>query len=313
MSDEHLTPWQKENLKYQALQKEKQKAEKAQLKSEKKEQAKNLLTLKSSEKKEKTDIEAEEKEEVESKPVKKSFINSLPKIKKEKRIQLLKKLTPLIIFFVIAFPITGYFLSPLSRLGKIEVVGNQHENTQDVIKTSGLILKEGLLVERKKLSNINDKMIKEFPRVQSTQTSFIFPNTFKISVKEKSEIAYVNEKGVLKIVLNDGTVIDEAVAQRNDSLPVLKNFESAKQIKRTIIEYQKLTAELKGLIQLIELTPTKSNKDFLTLTMSDGNQVKITIDDIDSKLHYYLEFSKEFEDKRVVDMEAGIYSYPMPE
>lgn len=299
MADDHLTPWQKENQKYQKLQKEKAKAEKLKVKHSKK-------TIENAT----SDAEAEKEiGEFENK-THESMISILPKIKKEKQIQLLKKLTPLIIFFVIAFPITIFFLSPLSKLGTIEVKGNQNESNAAIIKASKLTIGESLLVERKKMSQVQTNLQKDFKRINTATVSYSFPNHFVINIKEKQELAYIQDNDILKVVLDDGTVLDEKVDTQNEDYPVIKSFKSTKKIEKLVIQYQKLSADLRKQIKLIELTPTKANSDFLTLTMADGNQVKITLEDIDDKLKYYPEVASQMTEKGIVDMEAGIYSYP---
>ena len=50
--------------------------------------------------------------------------------------------------------------------------------------------------------------------------------------------------------------------------------------------------------------------------MNDGNKVLVSINDLGSKMKYYPQIAKEMSDKGIrgiVDMEAGIYSYPYTE
>ncbi|MDR1568796.1 MAG: cell division protein FtsQ/DivIB [Streptococcaceae bacterium] len=300
MSDENLTPWQKENKKYQALQKEKEKAENQA--AEEKVVALNRV------------FASEDDDEVKepNDDLHHSMLESLPKLKKEKRIQLLKKLLPLIIFFMIAFPVTIYFLSPFSKLAVIKVVGNSHETTQEIVKTTKLKYGESLLIERKKLPKIDGLLKNNFKRIASATTTYQFPNTFTIDVKEKAELAYIQDDKGLKIVLADGTILDDPVEKQDAGYPVIKSFKSMKQIKKLVKNYNELTPELQKKIKLIELTPTKANQDFVTLSMDDGNQVKITLDDFKDKLKYYPNVAKQMTEKGIVDMEAGIYSYPFP-
>lgn len=302
MADDHLTPWQKENQKYQKLQKEKAKAEKLKAKQSKK----TVETVISESETEKPADEVEN-------TARESMLSTLPKIKKEKRIQLLKKLAPLIIFFVIAFTITVFFLSPFSKLETIEVSGNQNESNAAIIKASKLTLGESILAERKKMDQVQANLQKAFKRVNTATVTYSFPNRFIIKVKEKQELAYVQDNDSLKVVLDDGTILDDKVETQNENYPVIKSFKSTKKIEKLVAQYQKLSEELRSQIKLIELTPTNANSDFLTLTMSDGNQVKITLEDIDDRLKYYPEVASQMTEKGIVDMEAGIYSYPYPE
>lgn len=302
VTDDHLTPWQKENQKYQKMKKEQAKAEK--LKARKSQKSTEKIS---------SEIQSETMPDEGENNQHESMLNTLPKIKKEKQMQLLKKLTPLIIFFVIAFPITVFFLSPFSKLGKIEIKGNQNESNAAIVKASKLTLGESILVERKKMSQVETNLQNNFERIKTATVSYSFPNRFVIKIKEKAELAYVQENDRLRVVLADGTILDDKVETQNEDFPVIKSFKSAKQIEKLVIQYQKLSSELRGQIKLIELTPTKANSDFLTLTMADGNQVKITLEDIENKMKYYPEVASQMTEKGIVDMEAGIYSYPYPQ
>nr|WP_249641536.1 MULTISPECIES: FtsQ-type POTRA domain-containing protein [unclassified Enterococcus] len=214
---------------------------------------------------------------------------------------------------MLAFPITVFFLSPLSKLSAIEVSGNQNESSKAVVKASQLTVGESILAERKKMNQVEPNLQEKFKRIKSATVSYSFPNRFVIKIKEKAELAYVQENDILKVVLVDGTILDDKVETQNESYPVIKAFKSTKKIKKLVAQYQRLSPELRGQIKLIELTPTNANSDFLTLTMADGNQVKITLEDIDDKMKYYPEVASQMTEKGIVDMEAGIYSYPYPQ
>ena len=153
-------------------------------------------------------------------------------------------------------------------------------------------------------------MKEEQPRIESAQITFKTFNTFNLKVKEYKEIALVMKNGKYYPVMENGTVLSVKVANPTKNLPILDGFTDNEKIKSLTKEYNKLSAELQKAISEIKYTPSDTNKNLLRLNMNDGNQVIVNIQNLSSQMKYYTQVAKDMEEKGVIDMEVGIFSYP---
>ena len=138
-------------------------------------------------------------------------------------------------------------------------------------------------------------------------------NHFAVTIKEYAEVAYLESNGKYSPVISSGKVIPIEVEKSDGSLPILESFTNSKRILHVLDQYKKLSEEVKQGISQIKYAPTSENKELLEILMNDGNKVLVSIDDLGKKMNYYpqvVEQMNEKEIKGVVDMEAGIYSYP---
>ncbi|EAC3851738.1 cell division protein FtsQ, partial [Listeria monocytogenes] len=96
-----------------------------------------------------------------------------------------------------------------------------------------------------------------------------------------------------------------------EGLPVLENFSAEDKIKATLSAYQELSSEIRDGISQIKYTPRDSNDELLTLFMNDGNQVIVNISNMVSQMQYYPQIAKDLTEDSIVDMEVGIFTYPI--
>lgn len=339
IDEESLTPWQKENLHYlegkggepawkQALLKETaEEPEEVPEEPEKEEPVLKTLPKMKREKKQAENRKEKEEEEAEEEPQKsrltdepietakekknrKSFADRLPHLKDQRNKVLHRRLIVLLTAFSIPLVFFVYHVSPFSKLQHITVSGNEMVLSEEVLESSRL--EKGVSIwaqffDRKTY----EKSIKEqIQQVKSADISFSGITSFKISVKEFKETALLQRDGKYYPILENGIVLEKESSTSESDYPIFQDFKDKKIIEGTIKAYDGLAPEIAGLISEIRYTPSKSNAELLTLTMSDGNQVLVPYSTMDSQMKYYSQVAGQMEQNGMIDMEVGIFSYP---
>jgi cell division protein FtsQ len=242
-----------------------------------------------------------------------SFQEKLPKLKKQRNKKLIKKLSLIFSVFIFSILLMLYFISPFSKLKKIEVLGAVNLSKLEIIKASKLAKNQSVLQQFLKRS-VYEKNIKKFnPRISFAEIEISGINFFTIKVAEYGEIAYELDKRSNKYrpILSTGQTMNELIKKPKANLPKLRNFnKNKKKILSIMKQYNKLEISLQELITDITLTPIPSNPTLVVLSMKDGNEVKISSENISSRLNFYPKIVKEMKENGVIDMEVGAYSYP---
>lgn len=310
-----LTPWQKENLKYLKNQGDSPSWQPALIENE--ETEKEETETEASEKTNETEEEKSEpkSERDESKDKNKqtyeSFADRLPNIKKERNKRLHRRLTLIISFFLVAILIVLYYVSPLSKLGNITVSGAEHVEKNQVITQSKLEKNASLWEQFWDRKIYENNIVRRLPRIKSASISLSGLNSFNISVKEHKVVAMESSDGAYHPILENGKILTEVESSPQSDMPVFQNFSDETIIKRLIVSYNKLPDDIKNNISEIRYEPSKSNKDLINLYMKDTNKVIVNIDQLSEKMAYYQQVSSQMTEPGVIDMEVGIFSYPL--
>ncbi|MGK0552306.1 cell division protein FtsQ/DivIB [Enterococcus faecalis] len=308
-----LTPWQKENQKYL---KEKGVDPVWQAKNE-------TEAIADSENKEQTEptietvpdeAEASDQNSTSSQPQKmlayETFADRLPNIKKVRNKRLYRRLTFISSILLLAVLLMLYFVSPLSKLGGITVAGNQHIDSQTVIKQSKLVQGQDLWEQFFNRNQASKTIKKKVPRVKTASISLNGINTFKIKLTEYQVVASAAENGKYHPILENGTILPEVTKAAENGKPIFENFKDPKVVAALIKSYNELSNELKQGISEIKYAPSKANKELINLYMNDKNRVIINISQLSEKLKYYAQVAQQMKQPGVIDMEVGIFSYP---
>ncbi|MGG5368523.1 cell division protein FtsQ/DivIB [Enterococcus sp. AZ196] len=322
---ENLTPWQLANMEY-LKQKALENGE-PEIPSNTSEQLVEISNTSepADDKNEETDFEdlptaengAEKDEEEPVKgPKNGSFLERLPNIKHERNRRLVRRSSILIGLFSIPAILLLYYISPLGKLGGVSVKGNEKISAEIIKKELNFTVGDNLwsqYFDRK--DNVKNLKRQEL-QIENAEVHIDGFNHFEVQVKEYPEVAYLESNGKYSPVISNGKIIPIEVEKSDGELPILENFTGSKRILKVLEGYKKLTEEVKQGISQIKYAPTSENKELLEIFMNDGNKVLISIRDLGSKMKYYPQIAKEMNDKEikgVVDMEAGIYSYPYNE
>lgn len=307
-----LTPWQKENLEYLKTQGDSPSWQPSLVEDKDTGAEKNEALEKTDDIEEIIESKKELNERKEkNKPTYESFADRLPNIKKERNKRLHRRLTLIISFFLIAILIVLYYISPLSKLGNITVSGAESIDVNQVI-TQSKLEKNASLWEQFWDRKIYEKnIVRRLPRIKSASISLNGLNSFKINVKEHKVVAMESNEGTYHPILENGKILTEVESSPKSDMPVFQNFSDEKVIKQLITSYNKLPTDIKNNISEIRYEPSKSNKDLINLYMKDTNKVIVNIDQLSEKMAYYQQVASQMTEPGVIDMEVGIFSYPL--
>lgn len=238
-----------------------------------------------------------------------SFAERLPNLRDQSYKLLRKRMTILLVAFVIPLLFLLYYVSPFSRVQKITVTGNQAVATEAIVDSSDLKIGENIFGEYFSWNHYAENILKENPQVRSAALHFTNPVSFEIEVSEYQEIAVLLKARKYYPILENGTVLETEI-EEIEGFPVLEDFEDEGIIQATITAYHELPEAIQNLIQTIQYTPTESDAELLTLTMSDGNQVLVPYSTMIDQMAYYEQVAAQMTENGVIDMEVGIFSYP---
>ncbi|WP_461198189.1 cell division protein FtsQ/DivIB [Enterococcus sp. N249-2] len=307
---EELTPWQRENLKY--LQDKGDQPRWSQ--SEKEDEIGEIQTEPSAVEEadghiEEAEDEVEEKELAYEEP--RSFADRLPNLKQYRNRLLIRRLALIIGILMVPLLIVLYFVSPFSRLTEVKVKGNQEVSQEEIIADSNLTLNEDLWPQFFSRNAREAAIEKAIPRIKQVTISLAGLNHFEIAVQEYTEVALLAKDDTYAAILENGVVLSETSDQPIEGLPILEDFTDETQIKSVLTAYQQLSQEIQDGISQIKLTPRESNDELLTLFMNDGNQVIVNISNMASQMQYYPQIASDLTEASIVDMEVGIFTYPI--
>lgn len=253
-----------------------------------------------------------EEPETEEKPKKtyESFADRLPKIKEVRNKRLYRRLTLIISVFLVAILIVLYFVSPLSKLGKISVTGSESVNSQQVIAQSKLEKGKSLWEQFGDRTIYEEKIKRQLPRVKKATISLSGINSFNIKIDEYKVVALESVNNVFHPILENGKILPEEMNAPISGMPVFQNFQDQSIIKNLMDSYKKLPEDTKQNISEIRYSPSNANKELITLHMKDANEVIVNISQLVEKMAYYGKVASQMEKPGIIDMEVGIFSYP---
>lgn len=296
-----LTPWQKENKKYLGLLDENGESIEELNTTDEVEEIEEKASLK------KSSFFTRDKESIKELPKSISYADKLPRMKENRKKRLTKRLIAILSFFGITAAGMIYYVSPLSKLNKVEVVGNDkvsNERVAEAIK----VIKDDHIWSVYSDPTLPDSIKKNNPQIRQAEIKLSGINNLKVIVKEYKEVAYQRVDNQLFPVLENGDIIQEREVNPDNSFPILIDFKKGKSLDSFVKNYHKIDKKVNDMIKEIHATPSKSNQYLMTLYMKDGNEILASTKDYFEKLNYYPQISDEMEEKGVVDMEAGVFS-----
>lgn len=219
---------------------------------------------------------------------------------------------PVIILAMAVLVLSLYFVLPISKEKKISIEGVQALTVAEIEEFSQITADDYILTFWLFRNDYAQNIVNSSPLVKSAQIHYQFPNRFTISIEEYATIGYVKRNETYHSVLANGEILEQAYT--GDALLsqfTTINLQNQDLIRKLATQLVELDSSLRTNIQAIDLTPSKVTSDLLTLTMYDGNKVLIPLTDIGEKLIYYPKIASQLAVASIVDMEVGIFSYPI--
>lgn len=306
-AEKTLTPWQEEHARYLEQKKIGDESQTNATEEKTSEQPTEAQTMTQEQSKEDVTVEEVQLERTSERV---SFMDKLPNLHSYHNKQLMRRVALIIGVLCIPLLICGYYISPYSRLAKIEVTGNQLVSSQDIINASQLQLDENFFQQYQERKQAKMKIQTRNPRIKSVAISMSGLNELNIHVTEYKEIAQLSKNGTYYPILENGKVLEETHKDANKQQVILEKFTDHQWILATITQYKKLSSALQNAISQISYEATKANKQLLHLYMNDGNTVIVNIDNMATQMKYYPQITKDLTNKGIIDMEVGIFYAP---
>ncbi|GGE66276.1 cell division protein FtsQ/DivIB [Priestia taiwanensis] len=248
----------------------------------------------------------------------------IPRLKQELRRKSNYRLVFYIFFFFFVMIAVLYFQIAFGNISKIEVEGNKYVTKEEVIQLSGLknetsywkISEEAVEAE-----------IKKHGEIQSAKVTKKFPNNIYIKVEEYGTVGYLMKGSSYHPVLENGKVLDVSIeGEFPVQAPLLYDFREKEEALEgetqnpglQFEELQELAAEMAILPESIrksisEIYYTPKEKDALSITlfMSEGFEVHVTINDFANKMLLYPAIAEDKKHlKGIINLEKGAYYAP---
>src|SRR5574337_104412 len=300
-----LTPWQKQHAAFE----KKKAAEAAKQSREERRQKQPIKVVSVVEKYDAIAVTTPDKQPKQSLLAK--FKAGLKSNESKPMLDVLGKMWPFLLVFILILLGSSYVVSPLSKIGSFKTTGNVHESTKQIAAATSIKTGDHVWKIIKAKRDISLRVTKAFPRVKSATISMQLPNHFTTKITEYNESDYLKTGPNYQIVLSNGAILTNEVvdSQKLAGIPVLEGF-SDKEVKQFVKAYETLASDVKTQMTTVTKVPTKATADFIAIDMKDGNQVRVPLSQIADKLPYYKTVVLSVTQASVVDMEAGIYAKP---
>ncbi|MEX2804211.1 cell division protein FtsQ/DivIB [Streptococcus sp. H31] len=308
-----LTEWQKRNVEFlKRKKKEEEEKEKLQqkLQAEKRAQFQKHLNkgeteekqvkekAQSSSKKKKSSQKTKEKKRVKPKQKK-----SLTKKQKAWR-----KASPVVVLSLAVLLFSLFLISPYSKKKVIQVEGLTHALEEDVLTQSGIADSDYFFSLLFQPDPYEQAIEQGNMWVKKAAISYKFPNIFTIKLTEYNVVGYMQTDAGYQPILENGK---HAAAVNSTELPdnyLIINLENEDDIQTLVKAFADMDKELISNIRSVDLASTAATADLLSLTMYDGNIVRVPLSEIKVKLPYYSKIKSTLSEPSIIDMEVGLYA-----
>ncbi|AXQ78209.1 cell division protein FtsQ [Streptococcus chenjunshii] len=310
--DTVLTEWQKRNiefLKRKKKEEEEKKKLKQELQEEKRAQIRKQLNAGSDEENAKEPAADEQKKK---KPAKKRQIKKQAKQKRKKHLtkkqRAWRKASPVMVVSLMVLLFSLFLISPYSKRKILNVEGLTHALEEDVLAQSkisdsdyffSLIFQPAPYEQAIKQANM---------WVKKAAISYSFPNIFTIKIKEYDVVGYMQTDAGYQPILENGK---HAAAVNITELPdnyLIINLENKDDIQTLVKTFASMDKDLISNIKSVDPAATSATADLLSLTMYDGNIVKVPLSEIKTKLPYYSKIKSTLSEPSIIDMEVGLFA-----
>ncbi|RSD28107.1 cell division protein FtsQ/DivIB [Mesobacillus subterraneus] len=236
-----------------------------------------------------------------------SIEDRIPKLKHQRRKKANRRLIMLLAMFFILIASVIYFQSPLSKVKKITVTGNESYSYDQIVEESGLTLETNVW----KISKGEvEKELQKIQEVKKAVVDILLPNTVAIRIEEYNRLAYISKGKDFYPVLENGHILGE---KRIDEIPVnapiLIGFKEGKVLDEMIASLEELPQEVINSISEVHSKPSKTDQFLVKLYMNDGFEVNATLRTFSEKMAHYPSIVSQLDPakKGVIDLEVGSY------
>ncbi len=184
------------------------------------------------------------------------------------------KIAGILCLFIVAALL--FFMSPVFKIKTINVVGNIKITSEEIITLSGVSTGDNIFSIK---DEVAQKNIKKLGKIASLKIVRSLPSTVTLEVDEKTECAYIKEKGTYTAIDEKGMVIVTSSALEAP-VPLI---EGIKLLESETGQYMKIDAdnakELSSLISRM-LTELKSGdilSNIKSIDLTDLSNIRMTL------------------------------------
>ncbi|WP_395319062.1 cell division protein FtsQ/DivIB [Fructilactobacillus frigidiflavus] len=232
------------------------------------------------------------------------------KIKKSRRQRILKTVLPLGLFFLVVALISGYFVSPLSKVKTITIHASQ--NQKQLRKTLPIQVGDSLAMIKNHEAKINELVQQKNFDVKNVNINWKKHNEAIVKVNFYKFHAYVVDGKHYYAANARGEISKNPTKPINSgNLVLLYDFAKGQQVKTVLQQYDQLPVDLKNNIKEIKNEANADDQQKVKIILQDGNQVILKSSQLAAKMAYYPSIKTTLKRPSVVNLEYGAYATPI--
>lgn len=213
--------------------------------------------------------------------------------------------------FIVCAGWSLYFISPLSKVSEIEVVGLEQVPIELVQANDGIVKGQSIWTVLANRYKTAESLKEASPKIKNASVELLAWNKMRLNIEENPAVGYYRSEDNSYELLADGQVIETENNLSSKDYPELVQFTQESQYQSLAKQLNKVSSGIIKEIAQIQYPNDSKNHLKIYLKMKDGNRVIGTLKDIGDKLPYYPSISKQLNGKKgTVDMEVGIYFTP---
>ena len=213
--------------------------------------------------------------------------------------------------FIVCAGWSLYFISPLSKVSEIEVVGLEQVPIELVQEKDGIVKGQSIWTVLANRYKTAESLKEASPKIKNASVELLAWNKMRLNIEENPAVGYYRSEDNSYELLADGQVIETENNLSSKDYPELVQFTQENQYQSLAKQLNKVSSAIIKEIAQIQYPNDSKNHLKIYLKMKDGNRVIGTLKDIGDKLPYYPSISKQLNEKKgTVDMEVGIYFTP---
>ncbi|MCY7730431.1 cell division protein FtsQ [Aerococcus urinaeequi] len=221
-----------------------------------------------------------------------------------------KKMVLLLLPFVIALFVAGYYASPLNHVASITLEGVEDTESMNLSP-----LNEGMSVTDLKNSKgeVEQAIVNQNPSVKSATVNVSDWNKVAVNVSAYRQLGYIQIADFFYPLLENNEIIDTPLPSLEKELPLFEGYDIANEdqkakLTETVKALSSLSDDIIQKISLVTYTGDESNTDRIALQMVDGNVVRGFISSIGDRMSYYNGIASQLDGQTgLIDMEVAIY------
>ncbi|WP_272844816.1 cell division protein FtsQ/DivIB [Liquorilactobacillus mali] len=238
---------------------------------------------------------------------KKRMGSKLPKLVKQRRLLLHKRMSINLFVFGFITLVSLYFILPISRVKEVNVSGADNVTQEAIKKASGININDYMLQVYLGKGHSARLIKNNISEVKSAAFS-LHDRSVNIRISKEKIVGYLLKNNKYYALNSEGHV---SIVQRTapeENLPVFSNFKTSSETKLLAKQMNKLSSSLLTGISEIDAVPVSVNPERIRVYMNDGNEIIATLSTFASKMQYYSQIKAKATGKIRIDFEVGAYS-----